>query len=85
MSELKYYEILGVAKEATEAQLKKAYRKLAMQFHPDRNPDAGEKFKEITEAYDVLSNPKTRAKYDEEGEEGVQGPGGGEPGVCPCK
>ncbi len=62
-----YYAILGVDKNASEEDIKKAYRKLAMQYHPDRNPDdktAEEKFKEINEAYQVLSDPEKRARYD---------------------
>jgi curved DNA-binding protein len=62
-----YYKILGVERKATEDDIRKAYRKLAMQYHPDRNPDnkqAEERFKEINEAYQVLSDPKKRAHYD---------------------
>lgn len=64
-----YYEILGVTRTATEAELKTAYRKLALQWHPDRNKDKGAeaKFKEINEAYEVLSNQEKRAKYDQFG------------------
>lgn len=77
-----YYEVLGVSKNATADELKKAYRKLALQYHPDRNPDnkeAEEKFKEAAEAYDVLSDPEKRQKYDQFGHSmGPQGfPGGG--------
>ncbi len=77
-----YYEVLGVAKNATAAEIKKAYRKLALQYHPDKNPGdkaAEEKFKEAAEAYDVLSNDEKRAKYDQFGHNmGPQGfPGGG--------
>ena len=81
MSTRDYYEILGVAKNASEAELKKAYRRLAMQYHPDRNPDnkqAEEKFKEAKEAYDVLNDPQKRAAYDQFGHAGVnQGAAGG--------
>ncbi len=75
-----YYEILGVPKTATEDELKKAYRKLAMQHHPDRNkdsPDAEAKFKEINEAYDVLKDKQKRAAYDRYGTSAFQGGGGG--------
>lgn len=80
-----YYEVLGVPKDATADQIKKAYRKLAIQYHPDRNPDdkvAEEKFKEAAEAYDVLSNDEKRQKYDQFGHNmGPQGfPGGGDGG-----
>lgn len=75
-----YYEVLGVAKDATADQIKSAYRKLAMKYHPDRNPDnpeAKEKFTEISEAYEVLSNTEKRQRYDQFGHEGVNfGPGG---------
>lgn len=64
-----YYEILGINKNATEKEIKSAYRKLAMQYHPDRNsaPDAEEKFKEVSEAYEILSDANKRAKYDKFG------------------
>jgi molecular chaperone DnaJ len=71
-----YYEILGVPRTATEQEIKQAYRKLALKYHPDKNktdPDAEEKFKEATEAYEVLRDPKKRASYDKFGHEGVQG------------
>ena len=71
-----YYEVLGVGKNATPDELKKAYRKLALQYHPDRNPgdkEAEEKFKEAAEAYDVLSNPDKKARYDQYGHAGVDG------------
>jgi molecular chaperone DnaJ len=74
-----YYEILGVEKGADEAALKAAYRKMAMKFHPDRNPgdkSAEAKFKEINEAYDVLKDPQKRAAYDRFGHEGFQRAGG---------
>ena len=65
-----YYEVLGVSKSATDAEIKKAYRKLAMKYHPDYNPgdkDAEEKFKEVNEANEVLSDPKKRQMYDQYG------------------
>ncbi|XP_057757594.1 uncharacterized protein LOC130976697 isoform X1 [Arachis stenosperma] len=80
-----YYKILDVDKNAKDDDLKKAYRKLAMKWHPDKNPnnkkDAEAKFKQISEAYDILSDPQKRAVYDQYGEEGLKGqvppPGGG--------
>jgi molecular chaperone DnaJ len=83
MSKRDYYEVLGVSKRAEEAEIKKAYRRVAMKFHPDRNPDdpqADEKFKEATEAYDVLMDRDKRAAYDQFGHAGVDpsmGGGGG--------
>lgn len=81
MEKRDYYEVLGVAKNATADEIKKAYRKKAIQYHPDRNPgdkEAEEKFKEAAEAYDVLSNPDKRARYDQYGHNmGPQGFGGG--------
>lgn len=72
-----YYKVLGVARDATDAQLKKAYRKLALKWHPDKNTDnrevASEKFKEIGEAYAVLSDKEKRAVYDKYGEDGLKG------------
>jgi molecular chaperone DnaJ len=75
-----YYEVLSVTRTASDQELKTAYRKLAMQYHPDRNPDnadAEEKFKECSEAYQVLSDPQKRAAYDRYGHAGVSGVGGG--------
>ena len=69
-----YYEVLGVSKTASADEIKKAYRKLAMQYHPDRNPgnkEAEEKFKEATEAYEILSDEKKRSQYDKFGFQGV--------------
>lgn len=75
-----FYATLGVARDASDDDIKKAYRKLAMQWHPDRNggsKEAEEKFKTITEAYDVLRDPQKRAAYDRYGEAGLRGGGGG--------
>lgn len=84
MAKRDYYEVLGVQKNATADEIKKAYRKLAIKYHPDKNPDdkdAEEKFKEAAEAYEVLSNDEKRARYDQFGHSmGPQGFGGGEGG-----
>ncbi|HEC19886.1 MAG TPA: molecular chaperone DnaJ [Gammaproteobacteria bacterium] len=84
MSKRDYYEVLGVQRNASEAELKKAFKRLAMKHHPDRNPDdtaSEEKFKEAKEAYDVLGDPQKRAAYDQFGHAGVEGGmGGGHPG-----
>ncbi|MGH6805705.1 MAG: molecular chaperone DnaJ, partial [Telluria sp.] len=83
MAKRDFYEILGVAKNASEDDIKKSYRKLAMKYHPDRNPDnkeAEEKFKEVKEAYEMLTNPEKRDAYDRYGHAGVDpnmGGGGG--------
>ena len=80
MEKRDYYEVLGVSKDASADDLKKAYRKLALKYHPDRNPDdkeAEEKFKEAAEAYDVLSDPDKRARYDRFGHAGLDGNGFG--------
>ncbi|KAG0367718.1 hypothetical protein BGZ54_003396 [Gamsiella multidivaricata] len=69
----KYYDTLGVSPDASDADIKKAYRKLAMQYHPDKNPDAGDKFKEISHAYETLSDPESRETYDRYGEDGPSG------------
>jgi molecular chaperone DnaJ len=79
MSKRDYYEVLGVSKSATADEIKKAYRKLAIQFHPDKNPDnpaAEDKFKEAAEAYEVLSNSEKKQRYDQFGHQGVGGAGG---------
>lgn len=82
MAKRDYYETLGVARTATQDEIKKAYRKLAMKYHPDKNPNdkaAEDKFKEVSEAYEALRNEKTRSAYDQFGHAGAPtgGPGGG--------
>src|SRR3954463_14378638 len=80
MAKRDYYEVLGVSKTVTVEEVKKAYRKLALQHHPDRNPgdaEAEHKFKEATEAFEVLSDPQKRERYDRFGHAGVEGMGGG--------
>jgi len=79
MAKRDYYEILGVTREATVEEIKKAYRKIALKYHPDKNPgnkEAEEKFKEAAEAYSVLSDPDKRRRYDQFGHAGVGGAGG---------
>jgi len=82
MAQRDYYEVLGLERSASQDELRKAYRKLALKYHPDRNPDdksAEDKFKEATEAYEVLKDPKKRQAYDQFGHAGVSGqPGFGE-------
>ncbi|UGA55436.1 molecular chaperone DnaJ [Vibrio sp. VB16] len=87
MSKRDLYEVLGVSREASERDIKKAYKRLAMKFHPDRNQDddqAGEKFKEVKEAYEILTDPQKKAAYDQYGhaafEQGGMGGGGGQGG-----
>ena len=80
MSKRDYYEILGVSKSASADEIKKAYRKLAIKYHPDKNPgdkSAEEKFKEAAEAYEVLSDADKKARYDQFGHAGVGGAAGG--------
>lgn len=79
MSKRDYYEVLGVSKGASSEEIKKAYRKLAIQYHPDKNPgdkNAEEKFKEAAEAYEILSDGNKRARYDQFGHAGMGGAGG---------
>lgn len=79
MADTSYYDILGVNKDASADEIKKAYKKMAIKYHPDRNPgdkEAEEKFKEAAEAYNVLSDADKRARYDQFGKEGVNGAGG---------
>ena len=75
MNRRDYYEVLGVPKDASKDDIKRTYRKLAMQYHPDRNksPEAEEKFKEISEAYAVLSDDEKRSQYDRFGMAGIEG------------
>ena len=74
MAKRDYYEVLGVERSASADEIKKAYRKAALKYHPDKNPgdkEAEEKFKEAAEAYDVLSNPDKKARYDQFGHAGM--------------
>ena len=78
MDKQDYYELLDVPRDASDRDIKKAYRRLAMKYHPDRNPDDKEaelKFKEINEAYEVLSDAQKKAAYDQFGHAGVNGQG----------
>jgi molecular chaperone DnaJ len=86
VSTIDYYEVLGVSRDASAGDIKRAYRRLALELHPDRNPDradAEEKFKELSEAYAVLSNPEKRARYDQFGHAAFGGasPGGFDPSI----
>ena len=80
MIQVDYYEVLCVARGASEDELKKAYRRLAMKYHPDRNPgdpEAENRFKQLNEAYEVLTDPQRRAIYDQYGHEGLRRGAGG--------
>uniref|UniRef100_A0A3Q1FTG6 DnaJ heat shock protein family (Hsp40) member A2 n=1 Tax=Acanthochromis polyacanthus TaxID=80966 RepID=A0A3Q1FTG6_9TELE len=81
VADTKLYDLLGVSPSASENELKKAYRKLAKEYHPDKNPNAGDKFKEISFAYEVLTNPEKKELYDRYGEQGLREGGGGGPGM----
>lgn len=90
MAKKDYYSVLGVSRQATADELKKSFRKLAMKFHPDKNPNdkaAEDRFKEVNEAYDVLSDPKKKQMYDQFGHAAFQpgGPGAGGPGTGPFR
>ena len=81
MAKRDYYEVLGVSKSASQDEIKKAYRKMAIKYHPDKNPgdkQAEENFKEAAEAYDVLSTPDKKQKYDQFGHAGMSGAAGGD-------
>jgi len=78
------YEVMGISKDASETDIKKAYRKLAMKYHPDKNqhsPESADKFKEVSHAYEILSDPQKRSIYDQYGEEGLSGEGAGGMGM----
>ena len=80
MAEQSYYDILGISKNASDDEIKKAYRKLALKYHPDRNPndkEAEKKFKEVNEAHEILSDKQKRSRYDQFGKSGVNGAGAG--------
>ena len=83
MEKRDYYEVLGISKDASEQEIKKAYRKMAMKYHPDKNQgdkDSEEHFKEVNEAYEVLSDPQKRRTYDQFGHAGFSGGGFGQGG-----
>ena len=86
MSSTKFYDILGISKDASDNDIKRAYKKSALKYHPDRNPnnkeEAENKFKEIGKAYSVLSDPKKKQIYDQFGEDALNGDGG-QPGMSP--
>ncbi|XP_044742201.1 dnaJ homolog subfamily A member 2-like [Chrysoperla carnea] len=82
MNDNQLYEMLGVSRTATDAEIKKQYRKLAKEFHPDKNPEAGDKFKEISAAYEILADPKKRDIYDKYGVKGLR-EGAGSSGCSP--
>ena len=77
MAKRDYYEVLGISKNASEDEVKKAFRKLAVKYHPDKEGGSEEKFKEINEAYEVLKDKQKRQRYDQFGHAGVGGSGGG--------
>lgn len=83
VKETALYDALEVPPTATEAELRKAYRKLALKYHPDKNPDAGEKFKDVSHAYEILSDPQKRQVYDQYGSAGLSGDAGGPGGMSP--
>ncbi|MGH9408881.1 MAG: DnaJ domain-containing protein, partial [Vicinamibacterales bacterium] len=86
MSKRDYYDVLGISRDATDQQLKSAYRKLALKYHPDRNPgsaEAEEQFKEAAEAYAILADRDKRSLYDRFGHAGVSGAGAGAGGFNP--
>ena len=86
MAKRDYYEVLGVGRDADAKAIKRAYRKLAKKYHPDMNPgdkQAEQKFKEVTEAYEILSNPEKRKLYDQFGHAAFDGTGGAQSGAEP--